>query len=910
MSLYNSAGVLVINVLFEVPALGVFQRSVTSLFPAYASEFDTNAYWIGITPNDAAARFVGSTLTPTTRDNIVVNAVGSGSNRFVASQVVAGRQGGALYDTQLSLTNLQTAPQNVTLTLRPTSGPVLTAQRTLSGSGALRASVASLFNSPSVDGWLLVTASAGNVAGVVTYRDLESGGMAAVEMQAQAAETNLFFGHIADLDPWWTGVALVNSSDTTAQVEVFAVDAAGNLIGGPSQSGTASFAIAGQSKKTFLLSDVVPATQNRATDSGYIFVRSTNGAGLYGTALFFLRSGRVYSTVPATSLSGLSFTPPVTPSTNAVQVSVAPASVTIQTEGSQQFLTAITGSTNNQVAWSVNSIVGGNALVGRISPTGLYTAPASLPDPNPVTITATSVADATKTGSATVVIVPFVPASTARSLTITSAQPPAATVNAPYVFNFTASGGRPPYTWSAATTMDIGMTLDRSTGILSGTPSFTGSVPLTVEVTDGDGLKQTVQYEIKFGGFGATMFITNAPLPGTEGTAYSFKFTTSWSGVACTPAAALVSGVIPPGLVLDGPNLTLSGTPLVAGSYTFSLIATGGGSNCLPAVPVRTNVQTFTLLVNKGSQPTRGASNWVRASDFPVIQPTPGAWDGFAIRSASVFVVYANDTYRLYYEGEDSQTHTRQIGLATSPDGRSWTKSPANPILRPGPFGSPDGAELRSPIVIFDGSTYRMWYSGIDERNGCASVMMATSPDGVIWIKSSANPLNLSNCDYIPGGVIRNAGTFLMWYSRKQGGIGLATSPDGVQWTDRGTVVTNTTDAIVSNPWVVWDPPTYRMWFNLTSTIPGSGTGPAMYKTGVGFATSSDGLNWTILRDADNNMYPIFVPGSDGAWDRPGIGQPSVVLDPNDSLFKMWYVGGPITGTQASGSIGLGTIPQ
>ena len=161
-------------------------------------------------------------------------------------------------------------------------------QRTIPGTGMLRANVTSLFDTTSVDGWLLVTATGGNIAGLVTYTDLQAGGTAAVEMQAQPADTSLVFGHIADLNPWWTGVALVNPSDVASQVEVYAIDSAGNLIGGPGQNSAASFTIAAQSKKTFLLSDVVPATQTRTTDGGYVYVRSTNGVAT-------LRHGIVFS---------------------------------------------------------------------------------------------------------------------------------------------------------------------------------------------------------------------------------------------------------------------------------------------------------------------------------------------------------------------------------------------------------------------------------------------------------------------------------------------------------------------------------------------------------------------------------------------------------------------------------------
>ena len=716
------------------------------------------------------------------------------------------------------------------------------------------------------------------------------------------------FGHIADLNPWWTGVALVNPSDVASQVEVYAIDSAGNLIGGPGQNSAASFTIAAQSKKTFLLSDVVPATQTRIADGGYVYVRSTNSVALYGMELFFLRSGAVYSSVPATSLAGTAFSPPTTSSTNAIQVSVAPSSVTVQAGNTQQFLAAITGTSNSSVTWSVNDIRGGNLAVGTITTSGLYTAPTNIPEPNPVTIKATSTVDVTKSGTAAVIVVPEFTSSTARLLTITSSTPPLATVGATYLFNFTAAGGRPPYTWAGTGTTDNGITLNSSTGILSGTPTYTGSLPLTVEVTDADGLKNTVQYEMRFNGFGSLGFIINAPTTGTEGASYFFQFKTSWFGATCTPAVTLISGLLPPGLTLDGPNMTLSGTPLVAGTYTFTLVATSAGI-CIPPVPARTNMQTFTLDITRlTGQGIRGASNWVRTSDFPVLTPSAGAWDGFAIRSGWVGSI-VNDTFpfRMYYEGEDPQTHTRRIGLATSIDGQRWTKASANPILRPGPAGSKDAVDVRSPAVYIEGSLFRMWYSGIDDRDGCASILLATSFDGVTFTKSPSNPLNLSNCDYIPGSVVKTNGTFMMWYSRKLGGIGLATSTDGIQWTDRGTVLANVGDITFANPSVVLDSPVYRMWFNMTS---GANKGV------IGFATSSDGISWSISQDSDQNATAVFSAGADGHWDRPGVGQPSVIIDPNDALFKMWYIGGPVeapsSGARAVtfGSIGNATIPN
>jgi pimeloyl-ACP methyl ester carboxylesterase len=87
-----------------------------------------------------------------------------------------------------------------------------------------------------------------------------------------------------------------------------------------------------------------------------------------------------------------------------ITVTVSPGDPTLETGRTQQFTATVTGTTDQRVAWSVNSIAGGNSVVGTISATGLYTAPSSQPNPNTVTVRAISLADQTKGGNAIVAI--------------------------------------------------------------------------------------------------------------------------------------------------------------------------------------------------------------------------------------------------------------------------------------------------------------------------------------------------------------------------------------------------------------------------------------------------------------------------------------------------------------------------
>jgi hypothetical protein len=94
-----------------------------------------------------------------------------------------------------------------------------------------------------------------------------------------------------------------------------------------------------------------------------------------------------------------------------IVVSLLPSSATVSAGAAQVFTASVTGtgSPSSAVTWSVNGIVAGNSTVGTIvangSTTAVYTAPAAPPIPATVTVTATSVADTSKSANAGVTIV-------------------------------------------------------------------------------------------------------------------------------------------------------------------------------------------------------------------------------------------------------------------------------------------------------------------------------------------------------------------------------------------------------------------------------------------------------------------------------------------------------------------------
>jgi hypothetical protein len=137
---------------------------------------------------------------------------------------------------------------------------------------------------------------------------------------------------------------------------------------------------------------------------------------------------------------------------------------------------------------------------------------------------------------------------------------------------FTATGGIPPYSWSA-TSLPPGLSVNSTSGEIVGTPSLAGTYSVALTLADSGTPKVTTPGN-------PTIVINNPPPPvisrtpappsGAVNLPYSFTFTASSTA---TPLVWRVSaGTPPPGLALSQDGI-LSGTPTAAGTSSFTLIA-------------------------------------------------------------------------------------------------------------------------------------------------------------------------------------------------------------------------------------------------------------------------------------------------------------------------------------------------
>src|SRR3984957_19531357 len=152
----------------------------------------------------------------------------------------------------------------------------------------------------------------------------------------------------------------------------------------------------------------------------------------------------------------------------------------------------------------------------------------------------------------------------------TFAAPPAAAVNSAYSDTLTATGGTTPYTWSVnAGTLPAGITLSAA-GVLSGTPTVTGSYPFSVNVIDANQGIATASITLVV--TAALTLTFPAPPSGTVGTAYTDTLTAAGGTTPYT--FSISAGTLPAGLTLNASTGVVSGTPTTAGTSNFTVKVT------------------------------------------------------------------------------------------------------------------------------------------------------------------------------------------------------------------------------------------------------------------------------------------------------------------------------------------------
>jgi len=159
------------------------------------------------------------------------------------------------------------------------------------------------------------------------------------------------------------------------------------------------------------------------------------------------------------------------------------------------------------------------------------------------------------------------------TITIAPDKLPPAKVGTAYSQTITATGSTAtPITFALTSgSLPPGLTLNGTSGVLSGTPTTAGTSNITITATDKNGCKGEKAYTLAVC---STITLSPSSLPnGTQGSAYSQTITAT--GSSATPFIfSVTSGSLPSGITLNPSTGVLSGTPTSTGTFTFTITAT------------------------------------------------------------------------------------------------------------------------------------------------------------------------------------------------------------------------------------------------------------------------------------------------------------------------------------------------
>jgi hypothetical protein len=209
-----------------------------------------------------------------------------------------------------------------------------------------------------------------------------------------------------------------------------------------------------------------------------------------------------------------------------------------------------------------------------------------------------------------------------------------------------------------------------------------------------------------------------------------------------------------------------------------------------------------------GYATSRDGLTWERYSGNPVFSADGNGFDAVAVGGSAV-LVEAN-TWVLYYAGEKAMGIGGPIGRATAPSPTGPWSREEKPVLMDGSPTEWDALGIIPLSVIATDEGYVMYYAGghITSETG-GMIGLATSPDGITWTKyddpTTTDPPYAESDPVLPLGlegwsmtninescVRKTAAGWEMFYSERglssSGAIpayriGYATSDDGIHWT-------------------------------------------------------------------------------------------------------------------------------
>ena len=329
------------------------------------------------------------------------------------------------------------------------------------------------------------------------------------------------------------------------------------------------------------ITSITPLT---TTAGAPIFTLTVNGSGFNATSVIRLAGQALVTTfLSANQLSAL-VSPNLIPSSGAIQVAVVNAGPVVSNTTSlvvnpaTQFITSptltpgligvaysqalnVTGGTppyqfafmngNFPPGLALNTANG--ALTGTPTTSGSYDFAIQVTDSVGFAVTRVF----------TLVVAPSLSISTAAAL-------PTGAVGLAYSVQLAATGGLPPYSnWQVTTgSLPPGISLNTATGLLSGTPTATGSYAFLIQVRDSAAQTANKGFTLAVNA-GLSITSTSQPPTAIIGTAFQFALTAA--GGTQPYAWTVAIGTLPAGLTLNTATGAITGTPTAVGTSAVTI---------------------------------------------------------------------------------------------------------------------------------------------------------------------------------------------------------------------------------------------------------------------------------------------------------------------------------------------------
>jgi hypothetical protein len=211
----------------------------------------------------------------------------------------------------------------------------------------------------------------------------------------------------------------------------------------------------------------------------------------------------------------------------------------------------------------------------------------------------------------------------APAITFTGTMPATATYNVTYTGSAAATGGASTLTYSSTGSLPTGLSLNTSTGAITGTPTAVGAFGFTVKAADAFGDSQSQAYSITV--TYPPVKVTAATLPvGYVGSTYPATTLAATGGSGTGYTWALANGsLLPAGMNLSAAGV-ISGKPTATTPTSFTVTATDSASN--------TANGTFSITVNAAVSITTGTAlptGYVASNYSQTLAATGGSGTGY-----------------------------------------------------------------------------------------------------------------------------------------------------------------------------------------------------------------------------------------------------------------------------------------